>query len=175
MSMTINRDIPSDLAYDFKQAMRRLTSSVSIITTSDDEIYYGMVATAVNAVCMSPPSILISVNESASLLRPLLKKARFTVNVLDISQHGLISTFSDKNKRAERFNYGIWSEFEGLPILCDSQASLVCSIDQQIKYGSHVIVIGKVEMVIVAENISPLLWQDGKPAASVPFISSAIL
>ncbi len=55
--------------------------------------------------------------------------------------------------------------------VCRTQATLFCSVAQRITYGTHEIIIGLVEKTTVAELISPLLWQDGKPAISVPLVA----
>ena len=52
---------------DFRKAMRRLTSAVTVITTAHEDRRYGMTATAVTSVSADPPSLLICVNRSASL------------------------------------------------------------------------------------------------------------
>lgn len=150
----------------FKKAMRRLTGTVTIIAAQEHSLRYGMVVTAVNAVCMEPPAILVCVNRTASIHEPLTRTGRFSVNLLEESQHGLVVPFSSKIGHEERFSHGSWHEVDGLPVLAGAQATLFCSIDGVLSYGSHDIVVGHVEGVDCAEAVSPLLWQDGRPTAS---------
>ncbi|MBA3772367.1 MAG: flavin reductase [Ramlibacter sp.] len=157
---------PDTITHQFKKAMRRLTATVSIITTQEQGERFGMVVTAVSAVCTEPPAILVCINRSASIYAPLTRIRRFSVNLLQERQHGLIAPFSSKLEHHERFAHGAWGEAECLPVLGGAQATLFCRVDGELGYGSHDVLIGHVESVRVADPIWPLLWQDGRPAAS---------
>lgn len=154
------------VASGFKKAMRRLTSTVSIISTNEGPERFGMVATAVSSVSSDPPAILICVNRSASIHEPLLRRRRFSVNLLRSDQSHLIPVFSGKAPRSERFRHGIWNERFELPFLAGAQANLFCEVDGQFAYGSHEIIIGKVRAASAADSVAPLLWQDGMPVGA---------
>ncbi|WP_375414827.1 flavin reductase family protein [uncultured Bradyrhizobium sp.] len=151
---------------DFRKAMRRLTSTVSIIATVDGGDYVGMVATTVNSLCCDPPAIVACVSRSASIFGPLMSHERFSVNLLEARQGNLIPIFSGQEKGAARFRHGQWEDIDGLPCLAGSQATLLCRLDGSLAYGSHDVIVGRIEAARVADQISPLLWQDGKPALS---------
>jgi flavin reductase (DIM6/NTAB) family NADH-FMN oxidoreductase RutF len=147
--------------------MRRLTSTVSILATSEDDQHIGMVVTSVSSLCLTPPSIVASVAHTASMFHPLIRKCKFTVNVLRLEHEELVGVFAGKIKGSERFNYGNWAYRDGLPYLIDSQATLFCTLDASLNYADHEIVIGRVDALQVADEIAPLLWQDGKAAYSM--------
>src|SRR5262245_34703660 len=109
----------SPVTAEFKRAMRRLASTVTIITTADINGHrYGMTATAVNSLTMDPPSLLICVNHNASIHAPLVGRGRFCVNVLTTEHEDLVSAFSGRLKGDERFTVGEWNdEDSGLPYL----------------------------------------------------------
>jgi flavin reductase (DIM6/NTAB) family NADH-FMN oxidoreductase RutF len=73
---------PLDLSTSFRDAMRRIAATVTIVTADDGERYDGMTATAVTSLCMEPPSLLVCVNQKAFLHDMLLRAANFCVNVL---------------------------------------------------------------------------------------------
>lgn len=150
----------------FKKAMRRLTSTVTIITTAHRGERFGMVATAVSSVSAEPPSIVIGVNHSASLFEPLIGSGRFAVNMLECADASLIAIFGGQIKGQERFNHGQWIDADDIPSLASAQATLICTVAKTLTYGSHELIIGTIEHVRVKEAISPLLWQDGQPAHS---------
>ncbi|MGN8273599.1 flavin reductase family protein [Pseudomonas sp. SMN5] len=155
-----------ELADQFKNAMRRLTSSVAIIASRDGDAPVGMVATAVISVSTTPPALLICVNRSASLHGPLMLTGRFSVNLLSAVHSDLVPVFAGQVKGPERFAHGQWEDIQGLPCLADAQSSLICTLDKRIDYGSHDVIIGRVEAVQFAEPINPLLWENGSPAIS---------
>jgi flavin reductase (DIM6/NTAB) family NADH-FMN oxidoreductase RutF len=169
----MNTALPADIApvtAEFKRAMRRLASTVTIISTSDvNGNRYGMTATAVNSLTMDPPSLLICVNHSASIHAPLIGRGRFCVNVLTTEHEELVSAFSGRLKGDERFSVGQWrNEESGMPYLDGAQCNLFCDIDSVVPFGSHSIVIGRVSAVRVEEGIRPLIFADGKLGATQP-------
>jgi flavin reductase (DIM6/NTAB) family NADH-FMN oxidoreductase RutF len=162
----------SDAVTDaFKKAMRRLTSTVSLIATDREGVPFGMAATAVTSVCTDPPSILVCINQSASMYTPLIESGRFSVNLLRVGQEDLVSVFSGAVNGPARFETAEWQRCNELPYLPSAQASLFCTVAQRMSYGTHEIIIAQVDDVLVAHAIDPLLWQDGKPTASLPAFS----
>ena len=153
---------------DFKKAMRRLASTVTIISTADaNGNRYGMTATAVTSLAMDPPSLVICVNHSATIHSPLIGRQRFCVNVLTTEHEDLVSAFSGGLKGDARFEVGVWQNEElGMPYLEDAQCNLFCDVDSVVSFATHSIVIGRVSAVRVEEGIKPLIYTDGKLAAT---------
>ena len=147
---------------DFRKAMRALTSAVSIISTAADGRRFGMTATAVCSLSTQPPALLVCVNQSASLHRPMLGAGRFCVNILRGDQDDLARTFS-RQAIEDRFAHGDWKADEnGVPFLADAQASVFCAVEDSHRHRTHSIVIGAVYRVAVRERVHPLLYQDGR-------------
>lgn len=164
----MNNETQARSAEDFKRAMRRLTATVALITTWDEERPFGMAVTAVFSVGISPPSLLVSVAHTASMHDPLMRSRKFGVNLLSHEHAQLVGPFSGKIKGAERFKIGDWTEgCGGVPILIDAQASVVCEIAQTFEHAGHTLVVGTVVETKVREEIMPLLYEDGRFARSV--------
>ncbi len=148
---------------DFRKAMRRLTSAVTVITAVHDQRRYGMTATAVTSVSADPPSLLICINRAASLHEPLIRTGRFCVNILEADQTGVATAFSGGVPQDIRFAEGHWSSDDaGVPFLRDAQANIFCEADAMSSYGTHSIIVGKVSAVQIAGRVTPLLYQDGQ-------------
>jgi flavin reductase len=157
------------IADAFKQGMRRLAATICVVTTAEGETWYGMTATAVCSVGIDPPSLLVSVAKSASLHDPTVRTRRFCVNVLSTRHGDLVATFSGKLTGMARFTTGGWQiDAQGLPFLPDAQACFFCAVDQAIAHASHGIFIARVLDARFDERVAPLLYEDGKLAASVP-------
>jgi flavin reductase (DIM6/NTAB) family NADH-FMN oxidoreductase RutF len=146
-----------------REGLRRLAKAVVVITCRHEGQRYAMAATAVSELSMEPPSLLICVNRTASLHLPLSKGADFCVNVLH-SDHGEISAACSGKVRGEaRFALGRWGATpDGCPVLEDAQASFFCRYAQAISYGTHDIVIGRVEAVSIQGEVNPLVYADGR-------------
>lgn len=153
----------SQTALALREGLRRLAKAVVVITCQHGGERFAMTATAVSELSMEPPSLLICVNRSASLHAPLSAKAGFCVNVLH-RDHADISTLcSGKAKGEARFALGQWrtDDASGIPYLADAQASFLCRHEQSHEYGTHCIVIGLVEKVLMHGNVDPLVYVDG--------------
>jgi flavin reductase len=153
----------------FRAALRRFTTTVSIVTCAHGGSRFGMSATAITSLSVDPPSLLVCVNKSAATHRVLSRGGRFCVNVLRSIHSGLSQAFSGRLKGEDRFRLGNWDQAEdGLPFLKDAQANLFCEIVRVVDYQTHTIFIAHVYFAIAQEDVDPLLYQDGKYAVALP-------
>ncbi len=145
-----------------KQAMRGWGAAVTIITTNDGGIPHGMTATAATSLTMDPPSLVVCINKSASIHDPMLRTGEFCVNLLALDHQPLSGAFSGKLVGQERFNLGSWSLSQTAPPrLLGAQANIFCKVAETLGYGSHTLVVGRVTRVHTAEDVKPLLYQNG--------------
>ncbi len=146
----------------FKDAMRRLAGSVTVVTVASGAERHGTTATAVTSLSMNPPSLLVCFNRDSRLHAMLSAADKFCVNLLHTDNVDVSKLFSSPVTSAERFAGGHWSSSaEGPPYLEDAQSSIQCAKDQQIDYGSHTIFIGRVLSVRNRNDISPLVYCNG--------------
>ena len=152
------------LIAETRQALRCLAQSVTVITCTHDGARAAMAATAVNALSLDPPSLLACVNRGASMHAALSTAPRYAINVLHRGHEPLSRLCGGGARGEERFAANVWNDVEGVPVLADAQASLICSRDRAIDYGSHTIFIGVVLAALTSEAIDPLIYVDGKYA-----------
>ncbi|WP_182466701.1 flavin reductase family protein [Sphingomonas gilva] len=152
----------SDLADNFRRAMRTIASTVHIVTIHVDGTPMGITATAVSSLAMEPPSLLVCINERAAIHQVIGTRTHFCVNALHRDDVELAHHFSDYRMRELRFRTGTWlTDGEGPPRLAHAQASIVCALRQEHRFGTHSIFIGEVESVAVREDTDPLVYLDG--------------
>jgi flavin reductase (DIM6/NTAB) family NADH-FMN oxidoreductase RutF len=147
---------------EFRAAMRRVASTVNIVSVQSGEESHGTTATSVTSISMEPPSLLICFNHASRLHRFLTREDRFCVNVLHTDNRAISQMFSSAMTAQERFTHGDWQADEfNTPYLANAQANFFCTKEQEIAYGSHTIFIGRVTSVRARADISPLLYRDG--------------
>jgi flavin reductase (DIM6/NTAB) family NADH-FMN oxidoreductase RutF len=153
----------------FRDAMRRLAGTVTVVTVGSGKDRHGTTATAVTSLSMAPPSLLVCFNRD-SRLHPLLSAAtHFCVNVLHVDNIEVSKLFASPVSSEERFGAGGWKNQKGgAPFLEAAQASIQCVKDQQIDYGTHTIFIGRVVSVRNRKDISPLVYCNGGYAGTTP-------
>lgn len=165
----ISNDPQELLQERFKQSMRRLAASVSVITCAHEGQWHGLTATAVTSLCAEPASIITCINASSSVMPALNASQHFYVNLLCSEHVAISSSFGGRLKGAERFNEGIWALGEqGIPYLEDAQANLFCQVEKAVAYGTHLVLIGRVLEVRYAEQVTPLIYQNGLYVGTAP-------
>ena len=151
------------LCTDFKLAMRRLATTVSILTCRAGAEPAGMAVTSVSSLSAEPPALLVCVNR-LTRIHPSLDLGRaICLNLLADHQQGLCDVFGGGVPAAERFTNGKWdyaANFDA-PYLLDAQANLFCRVDALFDYGTHSIVVGKVEMIRLHGEVRPLIFGNG--------------
>ena len=148
----------------FKRGMRRLAASVSVVTTTEQAIPHGFVATSVSSVCAEPvPSLLVCINRNVATHDVIRRTGVFCANLLSSQDIHLARRFSSSQDRATRFDGCAWEPLvTGSPALLGALASFDCEISNIIAVHSHSIVVGTVRDIRLWRNeIEPLLYFDG--------------
>lgn len=147
----------------FRSIMRKLASSVVVITARSERQKNGLTATAMCSLSTDPQSILICVNKDASATEIILQSRCFAVNVLAEHQQEIARLFSTPKLAPEqRFSGARWHELKsGAPVLTDALASLDCEVATHLLYGTHYVIVGRV-LAMQSREGSGLLYCDGQ-------------
>ena len=164
---TITRDqaVSQD---EFRAAMRRLTGGVSVITAGRGAEISGMTVSSVSSLSADPPTLIVSVNRSASALALMKSYGFFGVSILTSDQLHIAERFAGKDglKGADRFATSRWiTGISGVPLLADALAAVDCKVEETIERHSHAIVIGRVLDVRVSTRLAALGYWNGQYVA----------
>lgn len=147
-----------------KEGMRRLASGVCVITSKDSSGNpYAMTATSVTSVSDQPASLLVCINKETRMFQAIEDGGDFCVNLLNHDQEEISNLCASGDQGAARFETGDWQEQRELPYLEGGLAAFFCRQEQSIDFGTHRIVIGEIQEVLVAaeETINPLIYLNG--------------
>ena len=147
---------------DFKKAMQLWASGVTVVTTHSEKLgLQGMTVTAFSSVSVSPPQILVCINESADTGEGIQESQCFAVNVLNSTQQDVSNQCAGGSSQQQRFENTPWTTgITGAPILDSSLMSLECKVVEKIHAGTHWIIIGEVQDSVCREG-EPLLYYRG--------------
>ena len=145
----------------FRRAMRRVASTVNVISVNVHGRPLGITATAVSSLSMEPPSLLACINRAAAVHASMADLANFRVNILHRDQEPIARMFADRTQEEQRFASGWELMGDEPPRLADAQASILCRRIDHHQFGTHSIFIGVIEDVMVREDVSPLLYWNG--------------
>jgi flavin reductase (DIM6/NTAB) family NADH-FMN oxidoreductase RutF len=151
-----------DLTQGFRAAMRRVASTVNVITICLKGEPMGITATAMSSLAMDPPSLLVCINRFAAMHGSMEDVSHFCVNVLHRDQQDIARMFADRRQHGLRFASGWEVDCERPPRLLDAQAAILCRRTDHHRFGTHSIFIGVVEDVAVRDSVDPLLYLNGE-------------
>jgi len=155
-----------------RRALRRVAGTVCIIAAGREGHRCGLTATSVTSLSLDPPALLVCINRVSSTYATITRERRFSVNVLGTDQSTFARIFSARDVTGEqRFLSGAWREsVDGVPHLPSANATMVCSIESEVAFGSHVAVIGRVTEVLMNDDTakSPLLYFEGDYRTLLP-------
>ncbi|MGH7481133.1 MAG: flavin reductase family protein [Longimicrobiales bacterium] len=138
-----------------RDAFARWATGVTIVAARHAAGVQGLTVSAFTPVSLDPPLLLVSIYGDAPVLAHIQEAARFVVNVLDESQRGAASRFSD------RFPVGAMPfPSSGDPVLEGALASFVCDVDSVHEAGTHRLVVGLVRRVVLGGEGRPLLYYE---------------
>lgn len=143
---------------EFRNAMGRFATGVTVITTEVDGQPHGMTANGFMSISLEPPLVLISVGNKARLNSLLPQSGRYGISVLS-EQHEIYSRHF-----AGRPVEGLKIPFvrkKDMPLLADSIACIVATVVETIPGGDHTLYLGRVEYLDYQDE-RPLLFYAGK-------------
>jgi len=132
------------IADDFRAALRRFPTGVTIVTTLLEGKAKGFTANAFSSVSSEPPMVLVCVNRQART-HPLIALAgRFCVNVLRLEQQWLAERFAARNEEDPFAELPFRRGETGAPILDGALAYLDCELAEEHSAGTHTVFLGNV-------------------------------
>ncbi|HEX2528436.1 MAG TPA: flavin reductase family protein [Geminicoccus sp.] len=140
-------DAASDLRDLFVGAMRRVASSVSVVTTEGDAGRFGVTIGAMTTVSAEPPMLLVCMPRNHPAARALLANGSFAVNVLAADQVEVAAAFSGQPLRGTPYDFRAsqWRlSSQAAPLLVGAAASFACTLLEAHEGGTHSIFIGAV-------------------------------
>jgi flavin reductase ActVB len=137
----------------FREAMSSFPSGATIVTTSDsDGRWWGFTASSFCSVSMDPPLVLTCLANSAQCFPAFAEAPRWNIHVLQHRHADLAMRFATRG--APKFDgAGFQPDADGLPFLKDVSISLRCATYSKVDGGDHLVLIGRVEEVGLAEEM----------------------
>ncbi|SLN54301.1 p-hydroxyphenylacetate 3-hydroxylase, reductase component [Roseovarius litorisediminis] len=153
----------------FVSAMRTVASSVTVVTTDGTAGRFGATVSAFSSVSADPPTVLVCLYADSRIARAVTENGRFCVNVLSENSPEIADRFAGRHdaRFSDRFS-GIECYGEaGTAPMIDGATCFGCDVQQHVRSGSHLIVIGHVKEVWDGQ-MPPLAYRVGSYHRVVP-------
>jgi flavin reductase (DIM6/NTAB) family NADH-FMN oxidoreductase RutF len=149
---------------DFRRAMGRFATGVTIVTTRLGEDLHGMTANAVTSLSLEPLLVLVCVDKTADTHDILSKAGVFAVNILNKDQSTISDRFAKKEFDGAHGLEDLPHTFAvtGAPIIDGALAYLDCRTVTEHHGGDHTIFIGEVVEAKEVSDEEPLVFYRGK-------------
>ncbi|MCT6836409.1 MULTISPECIES: flavin reductase [Bombella] len=147
----------------FRNAMSRLGSPVTLVTTDGPAGRYGLTVSAITSVTDTPPTILVCFNRANASHEAFLTNKKLGINILGKGHDDLACAFANNQLTAtERFTCGQWHPGPlGSPLLDGALATLDCTIENTHTIGTHDVLICRVHAITIDDGTRHgLTWFD---------------
>ncbi|MEU6556717.1 flavin reductase family protein [Streptomyces sp. NPDC046915] len=141
---------------EFREAMTRFATCVTVITAHTGTRPVGCTATAVFSLTDRPPTLVVSLAAGSGTLRAVRAAGGFAVNVLSWQQRALADRFA-RLPAERRFDQVPYDTVEGAPLLAGTVTGAVCRVADCVPLDDHVLVSGRVLHTRTREDLTPLV------------------
>lgn len=139
----------------FRDVISNLITGVSIITTQHGDERFGVTASSVTSLSLSPASILVCLNQRLAIADVISDTGVFAVNILGEEHGDLAMQFSQSHEDKFRGTKLATGDL-GSPILVDALAHLECRLVERKDFATHAIFIAEIDSAS---------YRDGSPLA----------
>jgi len=147
---------------EFRNALSKVATAVSVVTTAGPAGAAGVTCSAVCALSDDPAMVLVCVHGKSTTNAAIKKNGILCVNCLQADQSELSQAFAGIGAipMRDRFALGTWGALvTGAPRCKDALVALDCEVAEVRDIGTHSVFVAKVLATSEAEQGEPLLYQ----------------
>ena len=144
----------------FRDVIGHFATGVTIITTRDAGVDYGVTVSAVSSLSLEPPMLLVCLNRTSRTQAAVSRTLGFAVNILGVHSRELAQLFA--TSRDDKFD-GLKMAYGelGHPLLEDAIAHVECEVTEEATGGTHTVFLAEVRRAERFEG-EPLLYFRGQ-------------
>lgn len=143
----------------FRNAMGKFATGVTVIMTEVDGEPHGMTANAFMSVSLTPKLVVVSIGENAKILNKIKQSQKFTVNILAANQQEISMIFAGQLKEHREVAF---DRLGGQPVVPGAIVQVSCEVSAEHVEGDHTLFIGKVTDLHLEADTEPLIFYSGR-------------
>jgi flavin reductase ActVB len=142
----------------YREAMSCLAAPIAIVTCCHDGRNWGLTASSVAALSLTPPLVSVAIARTASCHKALTSCGEFMISVLTARHRDLAVRFAASG--VDRFADGGMAAVEqaDIPVVAEAGAQYRCARWDVLPVGDHDLLVGLVTDVSIHELAEPLVW-----------------
>lgn len=151
--------IPTDNPREFRNALGRFATGVTIVSALEEGVPIGMTANSFTSLSLSPPLILWSPAKNSTRHDAFVAADNFNVHILSSDQENIATAFSRSKHGYDGLDTAL--NIAGVPIIADCLSVFECEKYAHHDAGDHTIVVGRVVRAHYETGV-PLVYLDGQ-------------
>ncbi len=154
----MNHKINAEL---LKETMRSWITGVAIVTGHHQGQVHGMTANSFNSIALTPPTVLVALNQHTRTQHLVKEGGAFAVTILDTTQVALAKRFAGQIETEQARFEGVetFSMVTGAPLIKGGLAFLDCKVVNSFDVGGTTVFLGEVlDFKKDADGRDPLLY-----------------
>ena len=153
--------VPTSDAARYRQVLGHFVTGVTVITAMSDGQPVGLAVNSFTSVSLEPALVAFCAGKSSSTWPSIQAGGRFCVNILAEDQEDVSRVFATSG--ADKFRGLGWKPGPSKsPVMEDVLGWIDCKIETVHEAGDHLIVIGRVlELHVADDHPGPLLFYRG--------------
>lgn len=143
-----------------KKAFQNLSYGVYVVSTLDGDRPTGCIANSAMQITSSPATFAVSINHDNYTNGCVEKSGTFAISVLsEQSNADIIGTFGfQSGKDVDKFSMVDAVEKEGLNIVTDACAYIVCKVIDKMETSTHTVFLGEAIAADVLKEENPMTY-----------------
>lgn len=157
---------------DYRQALARFPTGVTVVTVADGSERFAMTATAVTSVSLDPILLLVCFGHDSATREAVRRSGRFGLSLLGEQDGQIARALAVGRDRAsdQLADVDLREGAGGVPLLASAIAYIICTVERVVCAGDHDVVVGEVEWIEAgAEETGPLVYYDERFLTLAPF------
>ncbi len=156
----MTKKLELDSADEFRAAMRRWATGVTIVTAQNGTVRHGMTVSSFTSLSLEPPLVMVSLEQTASTTRLIQSSGAFGVSILADDQRVISDRFAGRIiEISDKFAGLEWTTLiTGAPLLVNALAGFDCRVVSSHTVGTHILFIGEVLALRSTNNSNPLIY-----------------
>ncbi len=152
----------SEIGEGLRQAMRRWTTGVTVVTSQFGDQQHGMACNSLASVSLEPPRVVITLAHSTRTYNLVIQSGIFGVTVLSHLQQPVSDRFSGKILEIEDRFIGLdtFTLITGAPLIEGGLSFLDCRVVGSFIMPSSTLFIGEVLAARDTDRLDPLVYFD---------------
>jgi flavin reductase (DIM6/NTAB) family NADH-FMN oxidoreductase RutF len=151
-----------EISDDLRNAMRRWTTGVSIVTSLWDKVHHGMTVNSFSSVSIDPPIVTVTLAHLTRTYRIVKQSGCFGVTILRVDQKEIADRFAGRiPEDGDRFHgLNLFTLVTGAPLLSDSLAQVDCRTIHEYVMPNSTLFVGQVMAAryVSGKSLDPLVY-----------------